>query len=41
MIIRGLKDAGKYLVYDKEKFTDFNKIENNIIPDILIETMVD
>ena len=28
MIIKGLKDAGKYLVYDKEKFTDFDKIEN-------------
>jgi len=27
MIVKGLKDAGKFLVYDKEKFTDFEKIE--------------
>ena len=41
MIIKGLKDAGKYLVYDKEKFTDFDKIENDIIPEIVTETIVD
>ena len=39
MIVRGLKDAGKYLVYDKEKFTDFNKLGNEIIPES--ETIVD
>ena len=27
MIIKGLKDAGKYLVYDKEKFTNFEQID--------------
>ena len=37
MIIKGLKDAGKYLVYDKEKFTDFDKIENDIIPEPVTE----
>ena len=46
MIIRGLKDAGKYLVYDKEKFTDFETIENEIIENEIIqepvtETIVD
>ena len=41
MIVKGLKDAGKYLVYDKEKFTDFDKIENQIIPDVVTETTVD
>jgi hypothetical protein len=39
MIVKGLKDAGKYLVYDKEKFTDFDKIENDIIPET--ETVTD
>jgi hypothetical protein len=41
MIVKGLKDAGKYLVYDKEKFTDFDKIENDIIPETITETVVD
>ena len=41
MIVKGLKDAGKYLVYDKEKFTDFDKIENEIISEIVTETVVD
>ena len=41
MIIRGLKDAGKYLVYDKEKFTDFETIENEIIQEPVTETIVD
>ena len=27
MIVKGLKDAGKYLVYDKEKFSDFEIIQ--------------
>ena len=27
MVIKGLKEAGKYLIYDKEKFTDFEQIE--------------
>ena len=31
MIIKGLKDAGKFLVYDKEKFTDFDKIEDELL----------
>ena len=31
MIIKGLKDAGKYLIYDKEKFTDFDQIENELL----------
>ena len=39
MIVKGLKDAGKYLVYDKEKFTDFNKLGNEIIPES--DTIVD
>ena len=30
MIIKGLKDAGKYLVYDQEKFTDFETIESEL-----------
>ena len=41
MIVKGLKDAGKYLVYDKERFTDFETIENEIIPEPVIETIVD
>ena len=51
MIIKGLKDAGKYLVYDKEKYTDTERIENGvetipetlpeIIQEILPETTVD
>ena len=32
MIVKGLKDAGKYLVYDKEKFTDFETIEPIVEP---------
>ena len=39
MIIKGLKDAGKYLVYDKEKFTDFETIEP--LPEPPTETIVD
>ena len=31
MIVKGLKDAGKFLVYDKEKFTDFDKIEDELL----------
>lgn len=39
MIVKGLKDAGKYLVYDKERFTDFETIENETIPEPMPETM--
>ena len=43
MIIKGLKDAGKYLVYDKEKYTDIERIENGVetIPEIIPEIIVD
>ena len=41
MIVKGLKDAGKYLVYDKERFTDFETIENETIPETIPETIVD
>ena len=37
MIVKGLKNAGKYLVYDKEKFIDFETIENEIIDNEIIE----
>ena len=39
MIIKGLKDAGKYLVYDKEKFTDFETIENETMPNSLSNSL--
>ena len=43
MIIKGLKDAGKYLVYDKEKYTDTERIENGVepIPEIIPETITE
>ena len=41
MIVKGLKDAGKYLVYDKERFTDFETIENETVTESVTETIVD
>ena len=43
MIIKGLKDAGKYLVYDKEKYTDTERIENGVetLPETITEITVD
>ena len=40
-IVKGLKECGKYLVYDKEKYIIDQSFENETMPDIIQETMPD
>ena len=42
MIVKGLKEAGKYLVYDKEKYTrdeSIEELESEVIPEIESEAI--
>ena len=39
MIVKGLKECGKYLVYDKEKYIVDQSLENESLPEIIPETI--
>ena len=42
MIVKGLKEAGKYLVYDKEKYTrdeSIEELESEVIPETIPDTI--